>query len=363
MYAHITTEEEYDSGAHKIPHDIWSAYEKTLEEQETTKKTEQNQGTNELIQEEIASAEESTEGLEVAGMMSYASTDAETHHVPASPADKNQDVASVSVTDDQKHHHNKEDKTFEIDHNPSEQSVSPGNIQIHTFGVEQLIPLRKQDGKYKKKADTKTKKREDWIKNWVARKYNKPKFPRGPLPSFVPTSQLDLASIEAIEAFQQENTEQPEALPSVQPDRQPAPESASSLFAPTVPPKQPPKAILDLIQPSANAVPLTHTNDLKTSLLEKYSSARNNLVKPSRFITNNKGVNEETAPINPFVNSGVPRGAKANVFKKYAGDKLSQADFERQILGVSTATEISVKSMICVKGKCFNADDMSKMFS
>ena len=26
------------------------------------------------------------------------------------------------------------------------------------------------------------KKREDWIKNWVARKFNKPKFPRGPVP-------------------------------------------------------------------------------------------------------------------------------------------------------------------------------------
>ncbi len=26
------------------------------------------------------------------------------------------------------------------------------------------------------------KKREEWVKNWVARKYNKPKFPRGPVP-------------------------------------------------------------------------------------------------------------------------------------------------------------------------------------
>merc|ERR1711892_1094148 len=109
------------------------------------------------------------------------------------------------------------------------------------------------------------------------------------------------------------------------------------------------------------------SNDLKTSLLEKYSSARNNIVKTSRFITNNKGAggnSEELLEKKPSVyNSGVPRGAKANVFKKYAGDKFSQADFERQILGVSTVTELSVRSMICVKGRCFNADDMGQMLS
>merc|ERR1719245_530772 len=161
--------------------------------------------------------------------MSYASTDAETHHEPASLADRNQDVASVSVTDDQKHPHNKEPKSFEIDHNVSEQSVSPGNIQIHTFGVEQLIPLRKPDGKYKKKTETKTKKREGWIKNWQARKFNKPKFPRAPLPPFIPTSKVELASLDTIHT---ENTELPEILPSIQP------ESQSSLFAPTIPSKQ-----------------------------------------------------------------------------------------------------------------------------
>ena len=61
------------------------------------------------------------------------------------------------------------------------------------------------------------------------------------------------------------------------------------------------------------------------------------------------------------VRGGVPLGANTDVFKSYAGDKLSQAEFERVVLGVSTATEISVKSEICVKGHCFNADDMGKL--
>jgi len=53
---------------------------------------------------------------------------------------------------------------------------------------------------------------------------------------------------------------------------------------------------------------------------------------------------------------GVPLGAKTDVFKKYGDDKLSMADFERMILGVSTVTETSVKSSICVKGKCYSPD-------
>ena len=75
---------------------------------------------------------------------------------------------------------------------PGVQSVDHGNVQIHSFGVEQLIPLRKPDGKYKKKTETKTKKREEWIKNWVQRKFNKPKFPRGPLPPFAPASNVQV---------------------------------------------------------------------------------------------------------------------------------------------------------------------------
>lgn len=238
-----------------------------------------------------------------------------------------------------------------------------------------MIPLRKPDGKYKKKTETKTKKREEWIKNWVARKYNKPKFPRGPILPLAPTAQHEPASVQH-QASQPVTTELPDLQPSLQPDSQP------SRFAPTVPPK-PSAADLTKTLSEPTSQPKnsrfnvnfdvtvrdgsvqkqkpTSANDLKTSLLEKYSSSRHNLVKNSRFITNNKG--SEELRKSPTYTGGVPRGAKADVFKNYAGDKLSQADFERQILGVSTATEISVRSMICVKGRCFNADDMGKLLS
>ena len=81
-------------------------------------------------------------------------------------------------------------KAFNFNH-PNAQSVDNENVQIQSFGVEQVIPLRKPDGKYKKK-ETKTKKREEWIKNWVQRKFNKPKFPRAPLLPLAPASNVQV---------------------------------------------------------------------------------------------------------------------------------------------------------------------------
>ncbi len=51
-------------------------------------------------------------------------------------------------------------------------------------------------------------------------------------------------------------------------------------------------------------------------------------------------------------------GASNERIRSYGGRQLSQSDFERSILGVSTAQEISVKSTICVKGKCFDANEL-----
>ena len=104
----------------------------------------------------------------------------------------------------------------------------------------------------------------------------------------------------------------------------------------------------------------TELSDLKSTLLEKYSSS-------SRYKKKNKNKNSlfhrEEVKSSPVFSSGVVRGADTDLFRSYGGKSLSQSDFERQILGVSTATEISVKSMICVKGQCFNADDMGKLLS
>jgi len=53
----------------------------------------------------------------------------------------------------------------------------------------------------------------------------------------------------------------------------------------------------------------------------------------------------------------IPIGSRPDVYKKWEGGSLSQAEFEAKVLGVSTATEVSVQSMICVRGRCFNAED------
>jgi hypothetical protein len=120
---------------------------------------------------------------------------------------------------------------------------------------------------------------------------------------------------------------------------------------------------------SSVVLPSTSNNnagnvDYKSSLLEKYSR---NKLKNSLF--HNKAAPESAAAVavggnrpQPVV-GGVPLGANTDIHRSYGGKQLSQADFESQILGVSSATEISVRSMICVKGRCFNADDMSKLIS
>lgn len=371
-----TTVEPYQSGAHKIPTKLWAAYKESQDESHLKKVDHSGLNNVEPVSDDITSLpsenheEHNTESLNIATMMNYVDVSKESLIKSTAnpqiieykelseiikPETETVITSNLSV--------NKRPKSFDLTA-PTEQSVDKGNIQIHSFGVEQLIPLRKPDGKYKKKSETKTKKREEWIKNWVARKYNKPKFPRGSLSPLAPNKQVI-------------TTEEPEPQPSIQP------ENKNSLFTPTVAPKAPSIELVNdeldnfvktksvpfnvnidsLVKDnSVQKVKTTPANNLKSSLLEKYSSTRHNLVKNSRFITNNNKSTDE-ARKNIVYNTGVPRGAKSNVFKNYAGDKLSQADFERQILGVSTATEISVSSMICVKGRCFNADDMGKLLS
>ena len=82
----------------------------------------------------------------------------------------------------------------------------------------------------------------------------------------------------------------------------------------------------------------------KSFFLDKLTSARKTL----------KQLKEEKSSKKLW---SYPRGSDTNVFRSWGGSSLSQAEFERKVLGVSTATEVSVKSMICVRGRCFNADD------
>merc|ERR1712226_269257 len=211
----------------------------------------------------------------------------------------------------------------------------------------------------------------EWIKNWVERKYIKPKFPRGPL--------LPLAHVtQAPETIVQTTTEQPQEDPFVPTDRVQN-EPQHSLLVPTVPPKitndtpnltkigsveptvqskQPSRFNVNFdvtVRDGSQETPLPELSDLKSSLLEKYSS--------SRYKAKNSLFHRDEVKSSPVFSSGAIRGADTGLFRSYGGKSLSQSDFERQILGVSTATEISVKSMICVQGKCYNADDMGKQLS
>jgi len=376
------TEKTYET-AHKVPGKLWSAYE--ISREATTEEIEiepvpEVTPLKELDEETSVNTERdeiNTEGLNLASIMSYSMPDensnatalpgiVEIEELPK-PNDHESEVLVVeqvpeSATNDPRFH--KLPKAIDL-HHPEEKSQA----ESHTFGAEHLVPLRQKDGKYSKKSETKTKKREEWIKNWVGRKYNK--FQRTPL--------LPLASVHSQqESNVQTTTENAQEDPSVLTDSaQNQPQH--SLLVPTIPPKNPsdtsnlPKGAS--IESSAQSkqqpnsrfnVNLdvtvrdgTELSDLKSTLLEKYSS--------SRYKKKNKNKNSlfhrEEVKSSPVFGSGVVRGADTDLFRSYGGKSLSQSDFERQILGVSTATEISVKSMICVKGQCFNADDMGKLLS
>ena len=96
----------------------------------------------------------------------------------------------------------------------------------------------------------------------------------------------------------------------------------------------------------------------KISLLEKLKDgARNSIFKNNRATQNTDFVIESKQTATTKKPLLYPRGSRLNLFKKWDGNSLSQAEFEKNILGVSTAQEVKVQSRICVRGHCYNADD------
>jgi len=184
--------------------------------------------------------------------------------------------------------------------------------------------------------------KEKWRKSLLAskKKYNKPKFPRVPLLPFAPSHQKNQYHPETTSqtvTTKEDNTEdRNEIVDEVA--REP------SLFAPTMPPKE------------------DNKEDSNRPLLDNiYSSTSRRKVNSSLFQKPEiSSTTESKTSKTPRV-FGVPRGSRTDLFRSYGAASLSQADFERQILGVSTATEISVKSMICVKGRCYNADESGRL--
>ena len=169
--------------------------------------------------------------------------------------------------------------------------------------------------------------REEYFKNWVQRKYRKPedgyKFNLNEIPSTTTTTEESVVASEAV-------TSSDNNIP----------------FAPTVLPK----------------LNNYERRQKKISFLEKLkNTARNSLFKkdPEKEATTTTSTTTTTTTTTKKPRPAYPRGSKVNLFKKWAGGTLSQAEFEKTVLGVSTATEVTVQSRICVRGHCYNADDQA----
>ena len=259
--------------------------------------------------------------------------------------------------------------------------------------------LKKKLDSKKKKDSTVSKavygaiKREEYIKNWVARKYNK----------LDNNSKKRLFSLNT--TFQPQTTNEPEeettpeapTTTSESQTSQPGETQSTSTnaknaalpFAPTIVPPKNKYFNVDLDvtvrdgstsstvgkASSINTVTAAknYISEKRKTFLDKLkSTARKSLSdKNNLFAKNTKNGNKSSESSSSSISSlpsqksskkiswVYPRGSNTNVFKTWGGNSLSQAEFERKVLGVSTATEVSVKSMICVRGRCYNADDKS----
>ena len=163
--------------------------------------------------------------------------------------------------------------------------------------------------------------REEYFKNWVQRKYRKPDSDyKYEIPTTTTTTTEGAAEVVNTEAVTDNNN-----IP----------------FAPTVLPK----------------LNNYERRQKKISFLEKLkNTARNSLFSKSEDKTT---TTTTTTTTTKKPRPAYPRGSKVNLFKKWAGGTLSQAEFEKTVLGVSTATEVTVQSRICVRGHCYNADDQA----
>jgi hypothetical protein len=175
------TEKTYET-AHKVPGRLWSAYEisrhsgeTTTEEIEIEPVPERSAELDEEISVDGEHDEINTEGFNLASIMSYSMPD-ENSNATALPG--------IIKIDDLPKANEHESQVLVIEQVPESATNDPVLHKLPKAIDFSPIPLRQKDRK--KKFATKTKKREEWIKNWVDRKYNKPKFPRTPLLPLAP---------------------------------------------------------------------------------------------------------------------------------------------------------------------------------
>ena len=189
--------------------------------------------------------------------------------------------------------------------------------------------------------------REEYFKNWVAKKYKKPEDGKSKFTlSEFPTTLSSTTTTTAPSTSSSSSTAEVETEAAVTLEN-----NVLLPFAPTVLPK-----LNDY-----------ERRQKKISFLEKLkNSARNSLFKKDPETQNSDfrvPIRVKTKPTTTTTTTKkpvlYPRGSRLNFFKKWAGSSLSQAEFEKTVLGVSTATEVTVQSRICVRGHCYNADDQA----
>ena len=225
--------------------------------------------------------------------------------------------------------------------------------------------------------------REEYFKNWVARKYRKPEDAKSKyslvnddLNSLttvttttentpITTTSTSTSSSNITEAVTESNVLLPFA-PTVLPKGSRYSVDTSSIF------KRHKKKIsfLEKLKNTARnpynnnnskKATATTTTDHLQDTISINSSTKNKLKKPRQPIKSSSNPTTKTTTTTTTTTTKkpilYPRGSKLNLFKQWGNSQLSQAEFEKTVLGVSTATEVTVQSRICVRGHCFNADD------
>ena len=221
----------------------------------------------------------------------------ETTHSHSSKEPKAIDTSSVKIN-------------IHVSEEKQEEEEVEGNEGIGTYTTPKSV--------LEDKLDAVVKKREQLIKNWTARKYKKgDKKNRYAAATTTTTTAASEPEDDATDSGSGETTT---FLP----------------FAPTV-------------RPKSHRLPLKKSKKKITRKPPPPSilNYKKHLLKDSGIFASEKKKKKKAIPI----------GSRADVYKNWLGGSLSQAEFESKVLGVSTATEVSVKSMICVRGRCFNAED------
>ena len=135
---------------HKIPNNLWTLFEKNrdvVEEKEDVYSTEVSGPRTDTPEET------NTEGFNVASIMSYAMPDSTPTHPQLviiedldKPSDHESEVLVLETEEleegeQQEQQYRKGPKSFDLNV-PDVQNLEQGEVKVHSFGVEQVVPFR-----------------------------------------------------------------------------------------------------------------------------------------------------------------------------------------------------------------------------